>query len=978
MLMNCKLVSSLTKPTIMRPFLFSIRLVCFLFLFSIFTTLQAQTPPSNLSGQDLRTWLKQNYYDGKHQTLGYNTARKYLYNYIDNENGVVTCVYSGYQVNSPYGGTTTYPAPINCEHTIPQSFFNEANPMVSDIHHLYATHQNWNSTRSNHPFAEINDNDTEKWMYMSQSQTSIPSSNIDLYSEYANSEFEPREDHKGNVARSIFYFYTMYPTQAGDMSLVADINEMYQWHLSDPVDAAEIARNNAIENYQGDRNPYVDYPNAVASAWGFASVPQVPNAPALSLNAGTNSLTVSWADVANENGYRIYRSLGGSYSLLTSLSSNSTNYTDYNVSEGTTYYYYSIAYNSEGNSPNSNVVSGQLSTSGGGTTNELFISEYVEGSSYNKAIEIANFTGQSVNLSSYSIFKQANGSGSWSSELSLSGTLANGDVYVIANSSASSSVLAVADLQTSSAAINFNGNDPVALFKNGSLIDVIGNYNSSSYFGANKTLVRNADVSSPNTSYSTGEWASYSQDVFSYLGSHTIDGGSGADTEAPTSPGSLAASSVTQSSLSLSWNTASDNVEVTGYNVYKNGSYLTSVTSTSYSVSGLIANTSYNFYVKAKDEAGNISSASNTVYVTTLEEVSNDCYVSDLTLNLTTDNYPSETTWEVKDAGGQIVASGGSYSNKNSNYSESITLSDGDYSFIIYDAYGDGICCSYGNGSYTLTDGNNDVIVTGGDYGSSETTEFCVSGGGGGTTPPGDDGSAPTGYCASNGSNSSYEWIDLVRLGSINNSTGNDGGYADYTNKSTDLSPGSQYTINYSCGFSGSSYTEYWHVYIDFNRDGDFEDSGERVGYQSSTSAGTLSSTFSVPSSASIGNTRMRVTMKYNGAATPCETGFSYGEVEDYNINITDGKSVLSGNDIDLDANNYRIYPNPVHNELNIEANGQEDFTIELFNMNGQKLVETTYMLSGGQLDVSKLQNGVYVLQLKTKDEVVMKRFVKK
>ena len=95
----------------------------------------SQVPPEDLSGENLKSWLRTNYYDGKHQTLGYTTARVYLYNYIDNENGVITCVYSGYQVNSPYGGTTTYPAPINCEHTIPQSLFNEANPMVSDIHH---------------------------------------------------------------------------------------------------------------------------------------------------------------------------------------------------------------------------------------------------------------------------------------------------------------------------------------------------------------------------------------------------------------------------------------------------------------------------------------------------------------------------------------------------------------------------------------------------------------------------------------------------------------------------------------------------------------------------------------------------------------------------------------------------------------------------------------------------------------------------
>ena len=129
----------------------------------------SQAPPSNINGEELKTWLRTNTYDGKHQTLGYSNARKYLYNYIDNESGVITCVYSGFTVNSAYGGTTTYPAPINCEHTIPQSFFGEADPMVSDIHHLYPTYENWNSTRSNYPLTDIDDNITVKWMYLNQS-----------------------------------------------------------------------------------------------------------------------------------------------------------------------------------------------------------------------------------------------------------------------------------------------------------------------------------------------------------------------------------------------------------------------------------------------------------------------------------------------------------------------------------------------------------------------------------------------------------------------------------------------------------------------------------------------------------------------------------------------------------------------------------------------------------------------------------------
>ena len=456
-----------------------------------------QVPPSNLSGQELKTWLKTNYWDGKHTALGYDNARMRLYNYVDNENGIITCPYSGYQVSSPYGGTTTYPAPINCEHTIPQSFFGEANPMVSDLHHLFPTHETVNGVRSNYPFAEIPDNVTTKWMYLSNSQTTIPTSNIDLYSEFNGSQFEPREDDKGNVARAIFYFYTMYPAQAGDMSKVGDINTFYQWHLSDPVDAKEIERNGQIETYQGDRNPYIDYPDAVARAWGFtAPVNTAPSTPTLAIASNTSAITLTWSNVASETGYKLYKSTtGSSFTLLTTLTANTINYSDASVVAGQNYYYYITAYNDYGTSPVSSTVVKQLETDGGGgtgTISDLIISEYIEGSSNNKGLEIANFTGNSVDLSSYTIRKQSNGAGAWGTQLALSGTLANGDVYVVVNASASATMKAVADLSTSVDALTFNGNDPIGLFKNTTLIDIVGVFSAVSNFALDVTLMPGA------------------------------------------------------------------------------------------------------------------------------------------------------------------------------------------------------------------------------------------------------------------------------------------------------------------------------------------------------------------------------------------------------------------------------------------------------------------------------------------------------
>jgi hypothetical protein len=241
---------------------------------------QPPAPPTNLSGQDLRTWLKTNWFDGKlvnnGNGLGYDEARRQMYGYIYIEaDNKVTCVYTGFKDD---GGFITFPNPINTEHTIPQSFFNNAEPMVCDIHHLFPTHKTPNGTRGNFPFSEIPDNQTTKWEGINASgafisQSNIPSTNINNFSEFKTNTYEPREDHKGNVARAVFYFFTMYPNISGlTINNLGDINTFYQWHLQDPPTQLDRERNIKIEEKQGNRNPYIDYPDLVARAWGFSSI----------------------------------------------------------------------------------------------------------------------------------------------------------------------------------------------------------------------------------------------------------------------------------------------------------------------------------------------------------------------------------------------------------------------------------------------------------------------------------------------------------------------------------------------------------------------------------------------------------------------------------------------------------------------------------------------------------------------------------
>jgi hypothetical protein len=221
-------------------------------------------------------------------------------------------------------------------------------------------------------------------------------------------------------------------------------------------------------------------------------------------------------------------------------------------------------------------------------------------------------------------------------------------------------------------------------------------------------------------------------------------------------------------------------------------------------------------------------------------------------------------------------------------------------------------------------------------------------------------------YCESTGNSVYYEWIDLVEIGSISNSTGSNGGYADFTNLSTSVTPGENVSINVSCGFRSTSYTEYWHVWIDWNQDGTF-DSNEEMATGSSSSSGTLTYNFTVPGDAMYGSTRMRVTMKYAGSASPCET-FSYGEVEDYTIDIVIASSATALQENIVSNVKTKLYPNPAKDyttlELITEDNTQVSY--KLIDIQGRIHMAKDHSHVNGYLeeriDVSALKPCVYFI----------------
>lgn len=223
-------------------------------------------------GSVLIDFLQDNY--SVSNPRGYSGIRQEMYrlNGIDNNNGTVVGIYTGYTVTGVNGTPNESATSINTEHSWPQGKFDSHEPMRGDAHHLFPSYNRANSARGNNPFAEINDNTTDKWWIDNGYETSIPSANvIDNYSESTISAFEPRESVKGNIARAIFYMWTIYQDRSefsDDESFFEGMKEtLFTWHMNDPVDQAEWDRSLAIEGVQGNINPFVQDSSLVRRAY---------------------------------------------------------------------------------------------------------------------------------------------------------------------------------------------------------------------------------------------------------------------------------------------------------------------------------------------------------------------------------------------------------------------------------------------------------------------------------------------------------------------------------------------------------------------------------------------------------------------------------------------------------------------------------------------------------------------------------------
>jgi len=262
---------------------------------------------------------------------------------------------------------------------------------------------------------------------------------------------------------------------------------------------------------------------------------QAPTTPSnvLVSNETDSSFKVSWSASTDNNsisGYEVF--VDGSLNATTTNLFHIVN----NLNISTTYIVEVLAKDTDNNKSEKSAPLNATTTAG--TSNgitELFISEYVEpGSGNEKAIEIVNLTGSTINLADYSIRKFSSTGWEWVDDYPLGNSnIIPGDVFVIVHVGVTKeTLLNEADLfgppNNSSppyqygSPMNFNGDDPIGLYKNGVLIDIIGDVNSRTKHIEDVTLRRNSDNSLPNTTYDEqGEWISFPADTFDGIGSHS-------------------------------------------------------------------------------------------------------------------------------------------------------------------------------------------------------------------------------------------------------------------------------------------------------------------------------------------------------------------------------------------------------------------------------------------------------------------------
>jgi len=223
------------------------------------------------------------------------------------------------------------------------------------------------------------------------------------------------------------------------------------------------------------------------------------------------------------------------------------------------------------------------------------------------------------------------------------------------------------------------------------------------------------------------------------------------------------------------------------------------------------------------------------------------------------------------------------------------------------------------------------------------------------------------------------EWIETLTVGTFSYTSGDDGGYGLHTDQaSTSLVAGASYPIKISKGYQNQTYETYSRAWIDYNQNGTFETS-ELAYDQSAGGLGDATGQITIPNTAQVGNTRMRIIMSYYGpgqTALPsfCQS-FNFGEIEDYCV-IIENTNSLETLVSDLGLN---IYPNPMNNEINITSENENANEVILMDVAGKKILSSILFLGKTTINTSQLESGTYFCVIVSNDgsTLITKKLIK-
>jgi PKD repeat protein len=380
-----------------------------------------------------------------------------------------------------------------------------------------------------------------------------------------------------------------------------------------------------------------------------------------------------------------------------------------------------------------------------------------------------------------------------------------------------------------------------------------------------------------------------------------------------------------------------------------------------------------------------------------------------ITLTLVTDRYGSETSWTLKNSAGTTIESGSGYSN-NRTYNFNWNLPEGEYTFTINDSYGDGICCSYGNGSYTLKDGCGNTLVTGGNFGRTESTVICT-----GTTqnvPPTAEANGPyTGYAGnsisfssagstdSDGTIASYLWNfgDGTTSTSANPShtysaagnynatltvTDNDG--ATGTDQATVNVTTPPTCVDVTLTIKLDNYPEETSWTIK-NSAGTTVASGGTYGSQPDGSTVTFTDcletgcyTFTINDSYGdgiccrygVGNYSLK-----DASGTVLASGGEFGRSEATNFCLGSGRNTPGTVNTQLSHEGIKLFPNPVGDHLNVRLFEGKVISAKILSLNGQEIMEVK--VNEDKIDLSDLKPGTYIISIDAGKKLINEKISK-